>query len=85
MSITRLSLVIRFRFPKETDRVKGGGYSGMASARLLGSYYRVFDSHRPTRGVPMVSGCSHLPTPTAVPIPVRLAAVPTAVGITARN
>src|ERR1017187_8400431 len=73
-----------FSLPHVACRVRafGAGDGNRTHVSSLGSYYRVFDSHRPTRGVPMVSGSSHLPTPTAVPIPVRLAAVPPAVGIT---
>ena len=63
----------------------GAGDGNRTHGSSLGSYFRVFDPHRPTRGVPMGSHRSARPIPTVVTIPVRLAAVPTAVGITVRN
>jgi hypothetical protein len=44
--------------------------------RLLGSYRRMFDSHRPTSDVPMISYVSPLSLPTTVTIPDRLPTVP---------
>jgi len=44
--------------------------------RLLGSYRRVFISHRSPRGVPVGSHCLSMPVPTAVTIPTRVPTQP---------
>ena len=50
----------------------GAGDGNRTHGSSLGSYRHVFDSHQPSRGVPLSSMYCHLPIPTAVTIPDRL-------------